>query len=272
MMRQLIGGAAAIAGVSLALLVSTPTRRSKLLWLYNKGGFYFLLRATCGSRPRKNFLDTRGPDTWERLDRDEDAKGKEHAVMLTGSSILRRWLTAEQCLAPLPVLNRAFGGSRIWELDDVVADKIAAYAPAVLVHYCGSNDFVWAYHANVSFRKVAAEAAANTRRFAERLQRHLPGLQVLFVGAIRSPKKHTQGCAHAIDCLNMAVARMCSERPEHWHYADMNPRLECETTGEPRGDLYLDDGVHYKEESYKHFAVVLVPLIQKLAVRDEIKC
>ena len=49
MMRQLIGGAAAIAGVSLALLVSTPTRRSQLLWLYNKGGFYFLLRATCGS-------------------------------------------------------------------------------------------------------------------------------------------------------------------------------------------------------------------------------
>jgi len=61
-------------------------------------------------------------------------------ILLVGSSIFRQWTTAEEQLAPLPVRNRAFGGSRTGDQLARFEQLVPRYAPRIVVYYCGSND------------------------------------------------------------------------------------------------------------------------------------
>lgn len=58
---------------------------------------------------------------------------------MVGSSIFRKWLTCAHDLAPLPVTNRAFGGSvtsdQLFFFDQIVPSSRAA----LVVWYCGST-------------------------------------------------------------------------------------------------------------------------------------
>ena len=61
-------------------------------------------------------------------------------ILMVGSSIFRKWTNCVTDLAPLPVRNRAFGGSKtedqLFFFDQVVPSSRAA----LVVWYCGSND------------------------------------------------------------------------------------------------------------------------------------
>ena len=61
-------------------------------------------------------------------------------ILMVGSSIFRKWTNCVSDLAPLPVRNRAFGGSQtkdqLYFFDQIVPSSRAA----LVVWYCGSND------------------------------------------------------------------------------------------------------------------------------------
>ena len=253
-------------GATIALGTSILRRASKIhiRYIYSKGGMRHIFCALLGLRPRKCFRDSRGPETWNALDEMECiATTKDPVVVLCGSSILRRWDRAREHLAPLPILNRAFGGSRTWELDIVVADRVATYQPRVLIHYCGSNDFAWAAVASADFKATALQAANNTRHFIQRLSEHVPNVRIILVSCIKSPKKRQQGSAPAIDQLNRLLRDMC-EGDSARHFVDLNSHLEEPLTGDAQSDLYLDDGVHFKEETYYLIGQVLAPIVRQL--------
>ena len=65
------------------------------------------------------------------------AKG---GILFVGSSIFRQWTTVADQMAPLPVLNRAFGGSRTGDQLARFDQLVPRYAPRIVVYYCGSND------------------------------------------------------------------------------------------------------------------------------------
>ena len=64
------------------------------------------------------------------------------SIVFVGSSSFTLWSSLEADLAPLPAINRGFGGALI---DDVVryADRIVVrYQPAAVVLFAGTNDIV----------------------------------------------------------------------------------------------------------------------------------
>ena len=61
-------------------------------------------------------------------------------ILLVGSSIFRLWADVAEQMAPLPVLNRAFGGSRVADQLARFDQLVPTYAPKIIVYYCGSND------------------------------------------------------------------------------------------------------------------------------------
>lgn len=260
---------AAVSAAVCAVGSWTWWRREQLKWLHTKGGFRFILFAIIGCRPVKDWEQKRGPSTWAALDKEEQVCDAKDPIVVCGSSILRQWATARDDFLPSPMLNRAFGGSRTWELDAAVADKLSAYGPSVVIHYCGSNDFTWAANAFIPFDRAAAEAAENTRLFIHRLRKRCrPDLQVVCVACINAPSKRKKGASAAIALLNARVARMCADSPRQMHFVDMNPHLE-DDRGAPLIQLYLEDGTHYKPEAYSRFAAVLVPLATRLRGRGQ---
>jgi len=64
----------------------------------------------------------------------------QQAILFIGSSIFRQWTHLKAQMAPLPVFNRAFGGSWTADILEHMDKIVLPYQPRIIVYYCGSND------------------------------------------------------------------------------------------------------------------------------------
>ena len=72
---------------------------------------------------------------------DQISTYKSNAVLFTGSSSIRRWESLAEDMSPIPVINRGFGGSKLYELHHYANRIFSAHDPTNIVVYCGENDF-----------------------------------------------------------------------------------------------------------------------------------
>ena len=96
------------------------------------------------------------PSPWEHSIRAFEARDRRRApgqgaIVFVGSSSFTLWSSLEGDMAPLPAVNRGFGGALI---DDVVryADRIVVpYQPAAVVLFAGTNDIAGARPASAGY-------------------------------------------------------------------------------------------------------------------------
>lgn len=174
-------------------------------------------------------------------------------ILMVGSSIFQRWATCAKDLAPLPVLNRAFGGSivedQLYFFDKVVPSSQAA----LVVWYCGSND--------VNLKRTPEAIVKDTRKWVERTQAALPQSRILLVSVIRAPQKREAGMLPQVDAVNSGLKELAGSIP-NVAYADVNPSLES-PTGEPIAGCYVDDHLHLTPDAYHRISGVLEPVMEK---------
>ncbi len=174
-------------------------------------------------------------------------------ILFVGSSIFRQWTNVADMMAPLPVLNRAFGGSRTSDQLARFEQVVPPYAPKVIVYYCGSNDL------------KAAEADApgvifaRFREFSQRVRKILPATRILFASATRSPDR--VGRWEQVDHYNALARAYCEATPHHL-FVDLNPAL-VDAEGRPRLDLYKPDKLHFHPPAYEAFAAILKPVLER---------
>ena len=171
------------------------------------------------------------------------------AILFVGSSIFRQWEKLATHMAPLPVFNRAFGGSRTAEQVHYMDRIVLPYKPRVIVYYCGSND--------VNADESAAAIASRYEAFSERVRQMLPGTRVYFASIIRAPQKRDRWAV--VDDANARV-REYSARTAGRGFIDLHPALEA-GPWQPRMDLYLPDHLHYMPPAYDRIAEVIKPII-----------
>ncbi len=76
--------------------------------------------------------------TFEESDRrDPPAPG---GIVFTGSSSIRLWKSLEEDMAPLPVLNRGFGGAHLAHVNTYASRIVFLHRPSAVVLYAGDND------------------------------------------------------------------------------------------------------------------------------------
>lgn len=176
-------------------------------------------------------------------------------ILFVGSSIFRQWTNAADMMAPLPVLNRAFGGSRTGDQLARFEQVVPPYAPKVVVYYCGSNDL----KAGDSPEDPAA-IFARFQEFSEKVKRTLPATRIVFVSSLRSPDR--VGRWEQVDHYNALARAFCAATPGHT-YIDLNPVL-VGADGRPRLELYRDDKLHYQPPAYVEFAGRIKPVLDRL--------
>lgn len=172
-------------------------------------------------------------------------------ILFVGSSIFRLWKDLPTHMAPLPVLNRAFGGSRTPEQLHYFERIVLPYRPRVIVYYCGSND--------VNAGETAEAIAARYEQFSERVRTALPGTRVYFASIIKAPQKRDRWAL--VDRAN-ALVRAYSQAAPGRGYLELNPALQDER-GEPRMDLYLADQLHYLPPAYERMTAVIRPVVEQ---------
>jgi lysophospholipase L1-like esterase len=185
------------------------------------------------------------------LESDKLAPPPKQGILFIGSSIFRQWTNLTSDMAPLPVFNRAFGGSRTIEILHYMDKIVLPYQPAMIVYYCGSND--------INNGENADTIAARFREFAARVHKELPGTRIFFVSINRAPQKQDRW--GTVDEANRLVRGFC-EKDKRLGFIDVNPAL-FDSEGRPKLDLYQEDGLHFKPQAYAEFTAIIKPVLQK---------
>jgi len=174
-------------------------------------------------------------------------------VLMVGSSIFKRWTNAVTDLAPLPVTNRAFGGSQTSHQLMFFDQVVPPCRPQLIVWYCGSND--------IKGKKDPASVLERTEEWLDKVKKLDPSIQVLLVSIHRSPQKRRDGQIEVVDALNLGYQELSKKR-DGVFYVDVNPVLE-NAKGESREDLYVADGLHLNVKGYQQMITLLRPAIGK---------
>ena len=174
-------------------------------------------------------------------------------VLLVGSSNFRKWTNAVTDLAPLPVTNRAFGGSQTSHQLMFFDQVVPPCRPGLVVWYCGSND--------IKGKKDATSILERTEEWISRVKQMDSAAAVLLVSVIRAPQKHRDGQVAVVDAVNRGYEEIARSK-EGVFYVDVNPALQS-PTGESRAELYISDGLHLNGEGYHQMTTLLKPAIEK---------
>lgn len=183
------------------------------------------------------------------LDRDRTDPPPRDAILFIGSSIFRQWTNVREHMSPLPVFNRAFGGSRTWEVLHYMDRIVLPYRPRIIVYYTGSND--------VNAGESAADIVSRTRAFVDRAHAALPDTRIYYVAINRSPDKRARW--NVVDAVNDQM-RAAAVKTPHLRYVDLNPVL-FDARGEPKTELYRPDGLHFHPPAYDLFTGVIKPVL-----------
>ncbi|MBI1760136.1 MAG: hypothetical protein HYR56_01745 [Acidobacteria bacterium] len=172
------------------------------------------------------------------------------AILFIGSSIFRQWAKLQEHMAPLPVFNRAFGGSQTSDILYHMDKVVLPYEPKVIVYYCGSND--------INANHKAQAIADRFRQFVTRVRVRLPQTRILFVSINRAPQKEDKW--PVVDAANTLIKAYC-ESDKRLGFIDVNPVLFKD--GKPRLELYQPDKLHFLEPAYEEFAAIIKPVVTK---------
>ncbi len=185
------------------------------------------------------------------LEQDRAALPPQHAIVFTGSSIFRFWVSLEADMRPLPVVNRAFGGARTWEVVHYMDSIILPLKPAIIVYYCGGND--------IEYGSGAPAIVQNFTEFCSRAQAALPRTKVFFVSINKAPQKLSKW--GLLDEANQLAAAYCA-KSGCCEYIDINPPFF--TAGEAqRNGMYISDGLHFMPEAYREITKIIKPVLDR---------
>lgn len=160
-------------------------------------------------------------------------------TLLVGSSIFRNWSSAAVDLPVGRTLNHGFGGARTWELVAYAEDLVVEFEPEVVVCYCGSND--------VDAGESAESIAGRVEVFMDVVEQGVPGVRIVYVAINRAPQK--RGRWGVVDAANSMIETICRAGPNR-RFVDVNEGL-FDAEGEPRLELYLEDGLHFRPRAYR---------------------
>ena len=207
------------------------------------------------------------PALWEREIRrmereDQQRMPPEGVIVFTGSSSIRFWKTLEEDMSPLPVVNRGFGGSQIFEATHFVDRIVLPYRPRAVVLYAGENDI-----SGVGFsrKRSAEELRDDFQHFCVAVHTNLPDAPIYYV-SIKPPKlrlklwPEMQKANRLIELFTRSDLRL--------HYVDVATQM-LDAEGQPRRDLFKWDGIHMNREGYVIWTRILRPILLEAFGTDE---
>lgn len=190
---------------------------------------------------------------------DKQSMPPTDAVLFVGSSSIRLWPALDSAFAPLPVINRGFGGSTIPEVLHYADRIVWKYQPRVIVFYCGENDIAEGTDPSRVFQ--------NFKMFVGKMEEKLPNASLIVLSAKPSPARWELW--KKFETLNRMFQQFASQRDKVL-YLNIGPTL-LDATGEPDTSLYVEDKLHLNRQGYARWERVLKPILMDVYQKAEVQ-
>jgi lysophospholipase L1-like esterase len=190
---------------------------------------------------------------WEKEIRAFEAKDQqqpppEGAVLFVGSSSIRLW-KLDESFPDVKTINRGFGGSHLADSVAFAERIVIPYRPKLVVLYAGDND--------LAAGKTPARVLADFKQFVAKVEAALPETRIAFISIKPCPKR--RALVDRVRETNARIAEFIS-RDERLRYIDVfQPMLDAD--GQPRAELFREDGLHLSVAGYKLWADALRPTL-----------
>lgn len=179
-------------------------------------------------------------------------------VVFVGSSSIRLWSTLAEDMAPVPVLNRGFGGSKLFDAIWWVRELVLVHAPSLVVVFSGTNDIAGAE------AKSAEEVHALFRQLVRRLRTDDPDLTICAIAI--TPTLAREEHLATVREANRLIRGDCETDPR-LEFVDPTPEL-MDTSGRPDPQWFQADRLHLNERGYAVWTRHVRPLVLRLHARE----
>jgi lysophospholipase L1-like esterase len=183
-------------------------------------------------------------------EQDAQQAAPEHPIVFTGSSSIRKWQTLAEDFPGLPVMNRGFGGSEVFDSFNYAHLTVIKYQPRLVVFYAGGND--------ISAGKTPQRVFADFQAFVAKVHAALPECRICYISNAPNPKRWSM-----IDKM-IETSRLVEE------YAKTDKRLQfinvyphmLGADGKPKPDIFVEDGLHMNAKGYAIWKEVVGPYLK----------
>jgi lysophospholipase L1-like esterase len=198
----------------------------------------------------------RDPNAWDTSIRRFEAQDrrilpKPGAIVFTGSSSITFWDSLTQDMAPLPVLNRGFGGSKIGDATHYADRMILPYRPRAVVLYAGTNDIAWPRPASPQ------QVFAGFLEFVQHIHAALPGLPIYFVSISLTPSR-LRYWPIVREANRLVLAH--TETDPCLHFIDLTAAI-LDADGVPKSSLFRSDRLHPSSQGYAVWTAIIKPIL-----------
>jgi lysophospholipase L1-like esterase len=177
-------------------------------------------------------------------------------IVFTGSSSIRFWESLADDMKPLHAINRGFGGSQLFQVNQYASRIVIPYRPRAIVLYAGENDMSWP--ANKSGETVLADF----QQFVKLIHTALPGTWILYISMKPDPLRW--GNWPALARANKMIEDFCRTQ-DGVLFIDVSAAM-LDAQGKPRRELFRSDGLHMNAQGYALWTSFIKPvLLSRLA-------
>lgn len=178
---------------------------------------------------------------------------KAGSIVFTGSSSLVRWNTLSEDMRPLPVLNRAFGGSEYTDVNEYVARTVIAYHPPAVVVYAGDNDLA------APAPNTPQSVAKQVQLFVETVHAQLPGTWI-YVLSIKPSYLRWDAWPRMKEANQLIKDYVRTQ--QRVEYVDVATPMFGGQEKPPR-DFFVEDGLHPTAKCYALWTSILKPVLMR---------
>lgn len=224
--------------------------------MFNKTTVFALLIFTAslyaGGQMSKQANKYPDPERWEKdIQNFEfwDAKNSYPAdsVLFVGSSSIYCWESAKY-FPDLPVINRGFGGSLVFDSLHYADRIILPYKPKVVVFYAGDND--------VMANKPPAMINDDFMKLAAKIHKSLSNTEIICLAVKPSPRRWDRwGDMQEVNKLN----KLFADKTKGVTFVDTGSCM-LGADGKPV-EAYYRDGLHFTAKGYDVWNKIVGPVI-----------
>ena len=168
-------------------------------------------------------------------------------IVFIGSSSIVRWKTLAEDFPDLPVMNRGFGGSEVFDSFTFSHRTVSPYKPRQVVLYAGGND--------INAGKSADRIFADYLTLVKQIHAELPDARISFISIAGNPKRWAQ--VETVRAVNAKVAEHVKSDPR-LDYIDVYSKM-LGADGMPLPDIFASDQLHMNEKGYAIWKEVVRP-------------
>ena len=174
-------------------------------------------------------------------------------VVFLGSSSIRLWRTLAADMAPLPVVNAGFGGSKLFDAVYWCDTLLAGVTPRAVVVFSGTNDLAG------DAPREPAWLAARFDELVARVRLHTDA-PIVYLAITPTPARERH-LARVLEANRLIAARCAATQGVR--FLD-TAGLFLDAAGQPDPRWFVTDGLHLAPAGYAQWTRALRPALAEL--------